>query len=95
MVLNAYSADYGRMAGAQVNWVGKSGTNSFHGNLFHDYNDKIFNANDFFNNQAGIQEPRSDAHRLAARSAAPSARTSYSSSSTTRAFDMLCPIPAL
>src|SRR6202167_1421588 len=43
VVLNAYSADYGRMAGAQVNWVGKSGTNQFHGNLFHDYNDKIFN----------------------------------------------------
>ena len=64
VVLNAYSADYGRMAGAQVNWVGKSGTNQFHGNLFHDYNDKIFNANDFFNNQAGIQEPRSDAHRF-------------------------------
>jgi len=64
VVLNAYSADYGRMAGAQVNWVGKSGTNQFHGNLFHDYNDKIFNANDFFNNQAGLQEPRSDAHRF-------------------------------
>jgi hypothetical protein len=64
VVLNAYSGDYGRMAGAQVNWVGKSGTNQFHGNLFHDYNDKIFNANDFFNNQAGIQEPRSDAHRF-------------------------------
>src|SRR5580698_8329904 len=52
VVLNAYSADYGRMAGAQVNWVGKTGTNSFHGNLFHNYNDKILNANTFFNNQA-------------------------------------------
>ncbi len=62
VVLNAYGADYGRMAGVQVNYIGKSGGNSFHGNLFHNYNDKIFNANDFFNNQAGTQNPRSDAH---------------------------------
>ena len=64
VVLNAFSGDYGRMAGAQVNFVGKTGTNGFHGNLFHNYNDKIFNANDFFNNQAGLQEPRSDSHNF-------------------------------
>src|SRR5579883_1994259 len=58
VVLNAYSADFGRMAGAQVNYVGKTGTNSFHGNLFHNYNDKILNANSWSNNRAGLQEPR-------------------------------------
>ncbi|MEI9976582.1 MAG: carboxypeptidase-like regulatory domain-containing protein [Ignavibacteriota bacterium] len=64
VVLNAYSADYGRMSGAQVSWVGKTGTNAFHGNVFHNFNDKIFNANDFFNNQKGLQEPRSDSHQF-------------------------------
>ena len=64
VVLNAFSADYGRMAGAQVNYVGKTVTNSFHGNLFHNYNDKILNANTFFNNQESLQEPRSDAHNF-------------------------------
>jgi hypothetical protein len=64
VVLNAYSADYGRFAGAQVNYVTKSGTNQYHGNLFHNYNDRIFNANDFFNNQVGLQEPRSDSHNF-------------------------------
>lgn len=64
VVLNAYSADYGRMAGAQVNYVGKTGTNGFHGNLFHNYNDKIFNANSWSNNRAGLQEPRSDSHNF-------------------------------
>ncbi len=53
VVLNAYSAQYGRMAGGQVNLVGKSGTNQFHGNLLYNYNDRIFNANDFFNNATG------------------------------------------
>src|ERR1017187_6710115 len=64
VVLNAYSADFGRMSGAQVNYIGKTGSNTFHGNLFHNYNDKIFNANDFFNNQAGLQQPRSDSHNF-------------------------------
>ena len=62
VVLNAYSADYGRMAGAQVNYVSKSGTNSYHGNLFHNYNDAILNANDFFNNAGGTPRGRADAH---------------------------------
>jgi hypothetical protein len=64
VILNAYSADFGRMSGAQVNYVGKTGSNTFHGNLFHNYNDKEFNANDFFNNQAGNQQPRSDSHNF-------------------------------
>ena len=38
IVLDAYSPQYGRMAGAQVNLVGFSGTNSFHGNLFYNFN---------------------------------------------------------
>lgn len=62
VVLNAYSADYGRMAGAQVNYVSKSGTNTFHGNLFYNYNDGAFNANDFFNNAGGTPRGRADAH---------------------------------
>ena len=53
IVLNAYSAQYGRMAGGQVNLIGKSGTNQFHGNLVYNYNDRILNANDFFNNASG------------------------------------------
>lgn len=51
VVINAYSAQYGRMAGAQVNYVSKSGSNQFHGNLVENYNGDILNANDFFSNQ--------------------------------------------
>jgi len=64
VIVNAYSADFGRMSGAQVNYIGKTGTNSFHGNLFHNFNDKIFNANSWSNNRAGLQEPRSDSHNF-------------------------------
>jgi hypothetical protein len=59
VILNAYSPQYGRMAGAQVNVVGKSGTNGFHGNTVWNYNDAIMNANSFFLNSAGTARGRS------------------------------------
>ncbi len=71
VVLNAYSPQYGRMAGAQVNWISKSGTNTFHGNLFYNYNGDIMNANDFFKNLAGARRPRSDANQFGASLGGP------------------------
>ncbi len=65
IVLNAYSVQYGRMAAGQVNYVTKSGTNSFHGNLFYYYNGDIMNANDYFKNLQATPRPRSDAHQYA------------------------------
>ena len=53
VITNAYSAQYGREAGAQVNYISKSGTNHFHGNLVENYNGEFLNANDFFNNANG------------------------------------------
>jgi hypothetical protein len=53
VVMNGYSGQYGRQAGAQVNYVTKSGTNAFHGNAGWFYNGRVLNANDFFNNATG------------------------------------------
>ncbi len=70
IVENAYSVQYGRNAGAQVNSVTKSGTNQYHGNASYWYNSKAFNANDWFFNHAapGMQTPRPHAvnHQYAA-----------------------------
>ncbi len=71
VVLNAYSPQYGRMAGAQVNLVGGSGTNQFHGNLFYNYNYQGLNANSFFNNATGTPIGRSDAHQFGGRVGGP------------------------
>jgi outer membrane receptor protein involved in Fe transport len=54
---NGYSAEFGRAAGAVINVVTKSGTNSFHGSLFEFYRDKSLNANTFFNNAANRPRP--------------------------------------
>jgi hypothetical protein len=63
VILNAYSAQYGRMAGVQVNFVTKAGANQFHGDLAENYNDAILNANDFFNNATNTPRGRSVANQ--------------------------------
>jgi hypothetical protein len=51
-----YDASFGRNAGAQVNIVTKSGTNTLHGTLFEFFRNETLNANDFFLNSA--EQPR-------------------------------------
>ncbi len=61
---NSFSVDQGRYAVAQVNYITKSGTNAFHGDLYEIWNGSLFNAEDFFlhaNDTPGdvAQKPRS------------------------------------
>ena len=56
----SYSVDEGRYGASQVNYVTKSGTNRFHGNLYELWNGSRFDAADFFTNAtAGNRQPRS------------------------------------
>lgn len=56
----SYSVDQGRYGASQVNYVTKSGTNRFHGNLYELWNGSLFNAANFFTNATpGNQKPRS------------------------------------
>jgi hypothetical protein len=71
VVLNAYSPQYGRMAGGQVNLIGISGTNQFHGNALYNFNWQDLNANSFFNNATNTRRGRSDAHQFGARIGGP------------------------
>ena len=50
IIANPYAGEYGQLAGAQVTYVTKSGTNDFHGNAQYWWNGRIMNANDWFNN---------------------------------------------
>lgn len=71
VVMNAYSPQYGRMAGAQVNVVSISGSNQFHGNLFYNFNFEKLNANDFFSNLSGTPRARADSHNFGGRFGGP------------------------
>jgi hypothetical protein len=56
----SYSADQGRYGASQVNYVTKSGTNQFHGNLYELWNGSRLDAADFFTNSTpGNHKPRS------------------------------------
>lgn len=52
VVVNGYTGQYGRLAGAQVNFTTKSGSNQFHGNANYYYNGTVLNANDWFLKQS-------------------------------------------
>ena len=56
VLLNNYTAEYGRSGGGVVSVVTKSGTNQLHGSLFEYIRNTDFNANNFFLNANG--QPR-------------------------------------
>ncbi len=56
----SYSVDQGRYGASQVNYVTKSGTNQFHGNLYEMWNGSRLNAADYFTNATpGNHKPES------------------------------------
>ena len=74
VIQNAFEGQYGRQAGAQVNYVTKSGTNAFHGNTVYSYNGTVLNANDFFNNATGTPRPLAISNQYAASLGGPVVR---------------------
>ena len=52
------NAEQGRSSGAQVSLVTRSGSNQWHGGLFETHRNTVTNANDFFNNAAGVPRPQ-------------------------------------
>jgi len=52
VVANGYSGSYGGLAGANINYVTKSGSNAFHGNAEYWWNGRALDANNYFRNQA-------------------------------------------
>lgn len=55
---NPYSAENGRSPGALISVTTKSGSNEFHGTLYEFHRNRIFDANNFFNNRAGARKPQ-------------------------------------
>ncbi|MFZ3214613.1 MAG: carboxypeptidase regulatory-like domain-containing protein [Candidatus Acidiferrales bacterium] len=56
----SYSVDQGRYGASQVNYVTKSGTNQWHGNLYELWNGSLLNAANYFTNATpGNHKPRS------------------------------------
>jgi len=71
VVNNGYSAQYGGLAGANVNYVTKSGSNKLHGNANYFWNGSALNANSWFNNDAGVSKAFDNANQWSASLGGP------------------------
>ena len=71
VISNAYSGQYGQQAGAQVNYVTKSGTNQYHGNAIYYWNGSSMNGNAWFNSLQGVDKPFANNNQWAASFGGP------------------------
>ena len=71
VVSNGYTGQYGRQAGAQIDYATKSGTNAYHGNAQYWWNGSSLNANDWFNNHFGTKRPFENNNQWAASIGGP------------------------
>jgi hypothetical protein len=58
VLTGSYSAEYGTAGGAIINLVTKSGTQSFHGEVYYYNRNEALNANNYFNNATSTRRPR-------------------------------------
>lgn len=58
VLTNTFDAEYGRNSGSVVNVVTKSGTNSFHGNMYEFFRNKVLNANAYCFSSDGCPKPK-------------------------------------
>jgi hypothetical protein len=71
VITNAYSAQYGQQAGAQVNYVSKSGTNAYHGNAEYWWTGSSLDANSYLNNLTSTAKPFNNNNEWAASFGGP------------------------
>ncbi len=65
VVTNGYSGQFGTLAGTNVSFITKSGTNGFHGNAKYFWNGRLLNANDWINKAFGQPRPFAIANQWA------------------------------
>jgi len=57
VIRGQYDAEYGRSSSGQINVITRSGSSSFHGDLYEFFRNDVFNANSFFNNRGSVRRP--------------------------------------
>jgi carboxypeptidase family protein len=93
VVSNGYSGQFGNVAGANVNYISKSGGNAFHGNAAYGWNGRILNANDWFNNANGVKRPFDNVNQWAGSLGGPIQRDKLFFFFNTEGIHLLLPPP--
>jgi hypothetical protein len=86
-----YSGQFGGAAGANVNYVTKSGSNTFHGNAQYYWNGRVLNANDWFLNALGEPRPFDIANQWAGSVGGPVKKNSLFFFFDTEGLHLLIP----
>lgn len=68
---NSYDAEFGRTTGGVVNIITKSGANAVHGVLYDFERNSVLDANNFFNNRAGLPNLSFKRHQFGANGSGP------------------------
>ncbi|HKU24648.1 MAG TPA: carboxypeptidase regulatory-like domain-containing protein, partial [Candidatus Sulfotelmatobacter sp.] len=71
VVTTGYSGQFGGAAGANINYITKSGNNEVHGNAVYYWNGRALNANDWILNATGKPRPFDNANQWAASLGGP------------------------
>src|SRR5271156_3833044 len=71
VVSNGYTGQYGRQAGAQIDYTTKGGGNSFHGDAVYNWTGRALMANDYINNLDGAPRPFANNNQWAANFGGP------------------------
>lgn len=71
VVSNAYTGQYGRQAGAQIDYTTKSGSDAFHGDAVYDWTGRFLTANDPVNKAFGGTRPFENNNQWAAALGGP------------------------
>ncbi len=93
VVSNGYSAQFGGAAGSNINYLTKSGSNTFHGNAAYFWNGRVLNANDWIDNAQGIPRPFDIANQWAASLGGPIVRDKLFFFFDTEGLHLVLPSP--
>ena len=94
VVSSGYSGEFGGAAGANINYITKSGGNNFHGNAVYYWNGQAFNANNWFNNAQGTARPFVNANQWAGSVGGPIKKDKLFFFFNTEGLRVFLPIPA-
>ncbi len=92
---NAYSGEYGGLAGAQINYVTKSGSNDIHGSATYYWTGRALSANSWFNNASGTPRPFDNANQWAADIGGPIKKDKLFFYADTEGLRVILPTSAL
>src|SRR5215469_10112332 len=93
VVSYGYSGQFGNAAGANVNYITRSGGDAFHGNAAYFWNGRLLNANDWINNATGSPRPFSNANQWAGSLGGPIKRDKLFFFFSTEGIRLVLPFP--